>query len=375
VIVLQYLFYFLRRRFKSDAENAMRDIAMCKQLAAFQTQMIDGKIPRPKVTEQFRELWIFLSQNFDGWKEALVLVKPETVLRWYRRKFKDHWRQKSQGRSKISREVIEQIKQMHRENPTLSPEKIHERLVNMNIYDVPAPNTIAKYIKRKRKPPTDRQRQSWLTFLRNQAKCIWAIDFATVVTLKFEVLHVLFVISHDRRRIEHFAVTKHPSGNWVAQQMRNATPFGRQPKYLIHDNAPVFACKFFQGFLIRLGIISKRITPHSPWQNGVIERLIGTVRRDLLDHVIPLNEKHLTILLKEYVGYYNNVRTHQALAGGTPIKREPPPSRNMGEGYGFKGKAYSRRALSQLRKTPPRRNRLNTHMPSHYHILTMACFT
>ena len=107
--------------------------------------------------------------------------------------------------------------------------------------------------------------------------------------------------------------------------MRNATPYGRQPQYLIHDNDPVFTCKFFQGVLVRLGIRTKRITPRCPWQNGIAKRFIGTVRRDLLDHVIPLNEKHLTGLLKEYVAYYNNTRTHQALDGGTPIQREPPP--------------------------------------------------
>jgi len=325
VLALEFLFYFLRQFFSSDAENAMRELAMNKQLATFQAQMIDRKIPRPKVTKQFHEFWIFLSQNFDCWKEVLVMFKPDTVLGWNRRRFKNYWRQKSQGRPNVSREVIAKIKQIHRENPTLSPEKIHERLVDMNIYDAPAPNTIAKYIKCKRKPPTERQRQSWLTFLRNEAKGIWAIDFATVVTLRFEVLYVLFVVSHDRRRIEHFAVTAQPSGNWVAQQMRNATPYGRQPKYLIHDNDPVLTCRFFQGFLARLGIISKRITPRSPWQNGVAERLIGIVRRELFDHVILLNEKHLTVLLKEYVEYYNHVRTHQALDGGTPIKREPPP--------------------------------------------------
>ena len=311
--------------FKSKAQLIREIAALRSQLAAFQAQMVDGKIPKPRLTEQFREFWVFLSQNFEGWEKILVLAKPATVAGWNKRRFKNHWRRKSQGRPRVSCEVITQIKRIHRDNPTLSPEKIHERLVDMNIYDAPAPNTIAKYIKCKRKPLTERQRQSWLTFLRNEAKGIWAIDFATVVTLRFEVLYVLFVVSHDRRRIEHFAVTAQPSGNWVAQQMRNATPYGRQPKYLIHDNDPVLTCRFFQGFLARLGIISKRITPRSPWQNGVAERLIGIVRRELFDHVILLNEKHLTVLLKEYVEYYNHVRTHQALDGGTPIKREPPP--------------------------------------------------
>ena len=325
MVALEFLFHFLRRCFKSDSENALELKALRSQLAIIQAQILDKKLTKPNTTKHFRELWIFLSKRLDGWKDALMLVKPETVLKWYERRFKARWRRKSQGRPRVSVEIIALIKRIHKENPTLSPEKIHERLVDLNICDAPAPNTIAKYIKPKRKPPTDRQRQSWKTFLRNHAKGIWALDFATVVTLRFKVLHVLFVVSHDRRRIEHFAVTEQPSGNWVAQQMRNATPFGRQPKYLIHDNDPVLTCRFFQGFLARLGVISKRITPRSPWQNGIAERLIGIVRRDLLDHVIPINERHLMILLKEYVEYYNNVRTHQALDGGTPCMREPPP--------------------------------------------------
>jgi len=255
-----------------------------------------------------------------------MLVKPETVLAWHRRGFKFYWRQKCKGgRPEISHETIALIRKIHQENPALSPEKIHERLVALNIMDAPAPNTIAKYIHLKRKPPTEKQKQSWKSFLYNNSKCLWAMDFATVATLGFKVLHVLFIISHDRRRIEHFAVTHNPSGAWMAQQMRNATPFGRQPKYLIHDNDPVFACKYFQGFLARLGIVSKRITPRCPWQNGVAERLVGIVRRELFDHVIPLNERHLSVLLKEYVAYYNNVRTHQALDGGTPVRKGKPP--------------------------------------------------
>ena len=321
----EFLFFCICACFKSKAELIKEVAALREQLAIVYTQIVDGKIPKPRATKQFREFWVFLSQNFDGWKEVLVLFKVDTVLGWHKLGFKNYWRRKSQGRPKISREVITKIKQIHRENPTLSPEKIYERLVNMNILDAPAPNTIAKYIKCKRKPPTARRGQSWLTFTRNHAKKIWSIDFATVVTFDFKVLYVFFVISHERRQIEHVAVTAHPSGNWAAQQMRNATPYGRQPKYLIHDNDPVLTCKFFQGFLIRLGIISKRITPRSPWQNGVAERLIGIVRRELLDHVIPRNEQHLNVLLKEYVEYYNNVRTHQALDGGTPIEREPPP--------------------------------------------------
>jgi transposase InsO family protein len=255
-----------------------------------------------------------------------MLVKPETVLRWHKRMVKQHWKRKSQGgRPKVSCSTISLIKRIHKENPTLSPEKIHERIVNMNIFDAPAPNTIAKYIRAKRKPPSDKQTQSWKSFLHNHAKGIWAMDFATVSTLTFRTLHVLIILAHDRRRIVHFAVTENPSAQWMIQQIRNATPFGIQPIYLLHDNSSIFIEKHFQRFIANLSIKSKRITPYSPWQNGICERLIGIMRRELFDHIIPLNERHLESLLKEYVEYYNNIRTHQALNGETPVKSTPLP--------------------------------------------------
>jgi transposase InsO family protein len=145
--------------------------------------------------------------------------------------------------------------------------------------DAPAPNTIAKYIRDNRKSPTEKQIQSWLSFLHNHVKGIWAMDFAVVSTLTFKVLYVLLVVSHDRRRIECCAVTANPSACWAIQQIRNAMPFGKQPKYLIHDNDPVSTTKFFQRFLSNYNIKSKKITFKSPWQNGVAERLVGIVRR------------------------------------------------------------------------------------------------
>ena len=139
------------------------------------------------------------------------------------------------------------------------------------------------------------------------------MDFAVVPTLTFKPLYVLLVISHDRRKIQHFAVTLHPTAQWMIQQIREATPFGRQPKYLIHDNDSIFLADQFQRFLIGCRIVSKHIGYHCPWQNGVCERLIGTLRRELLDDIIPLNQRHLEKLLVEYVAYYNTVRTHQAI--------------------------------------------------------------
>ena len=325
--IFQLLFLFARLCFSSNAQDKLEIISLRSQLAFFKCEIADGKRTKPRGNNLFRRLWVFLSKNLTGWQSALVLVTPETVIGWHKRAFKHYWRHKSQGgRPKTSPETISLIKRLHAENPTLSPEKIHERLVALNIADAPAPNTIAKYIRHKPKPPTEKQKQSWQTFLHNHATGIWSMDFFTVSTLTFRILYVLIIISHERRKIEYFAVTdSHATAQWVIQQIRNATSFGQQPKYLIHDNAPVFRSKLFRHFLSNCNIKSKRIAPFSPWQNGICERLVGIVRRELLDYIIPLNQRHLECLMKEYVEYYNNVRTHQTLDCETPIRSIPPP--------------------------------------------------
>ncbi len=152
------------------------------------------------------------------------------------------------------------------------------------------------------------------------------MDFFTVPTLYFKVLYVFILISHDRRKIEHFAITTNPSSAWVAQQIREATPFGETPKYLIHDNDATFTSRGFKTFLANANIKSKKTGYKCPWQNGVCERAVGILRQELLDHIIPINEKHLKYLLKEYIGnYYNSVRTHQGIDCQTPMLKEKLP--------------------------------------------------
>lgn len=208
----------------------------------------------------------------------------------------------------------------------LSPEKIYERLVDLAVIDVPAPNTIAKYIKNLRKPPTKKQQQSWKTFLNNHRKELWAIDFFIVPTLCFKVLYVFIIISHDRRKIEHFGVTANPSSAWVVQQIRESTPYGKTPKYLIHDNDSIFTSKILQEFLINSNIKAKKTAIRAPWQNGVCERMVKIARTELLNHVIPFNERHLESLLREYLQkYYHPVRTHQGINCQTPIQSIKPP--------------------------------------------------
>jgi len=306
----------------------LENLALRSQLALFEQQVLTGKQPKPQPTPAFRRLWVWLSKHWSEWRTALMLVKPDTVIRWHRMAFRWYWRRKSKprGRPTISMATIATIKRVHRENPLWSPERIHDQLVSLGLTDVPAPNTIAKYLPETRKPPSEQQRQSWHTFLANHRQDIWAMDYCTVPTLFFKVLYVLVIISHDRRVIKHIAVTAHPTADWIVQQLREATPFGEQPTYLIHDSDAVFVGKDVQRFLRGTGIKSKPIAYHAPWQNGVCERAHGSLRRELLDHLIPLNERHLQRMLTEYVRqYYNAARTHQGVERQTPVPPDSPP--------------------------------------------------
>ncbi len=164
-----------------------------------------------------------------------------------------------------------------------------------------------------------------MTFLDNHSKGIWAMDFFVVPTLCFQVLYVLLIVSHDRRKIIHFAVTANPSSAWVIQQIREVTPYGEIPDYLIHDNDSIFTATSLRQFLENTNIKDKRTSFRSPWQNGICERTIGILRQELFNHAIPINERHLERLLCEYIEkYYNPARTHQGINGQTPILSDKP---------------------------------------------------
>jgi transposase InsO family protein len=276
---------------------------------------------------------VMMSKWYPDWKSALVIVKPETVIGWHKTWSKFIWKRKSQkrrGRPKISMTTIAMIKRIHKGSPLLSPEKIHELLVNLNVTDAPAPNTIAKYFPATRKPPSEKQLQSWITFLQNEL--LWSMDLFTVVTIRFQVLYVLIIMSHSRRRIEQFGVTAHPTAAWVAQQIRNATPFGKQPKYLLHDNDSIFTSMHVQDFLTNANIKSVRTAYRSPWQNGICERAVGIIRREVLDHIIPFSERHLHRVLHQYIHkYYNPHRTHQGIGCQTPDRTPCLPKTTMAE--------------------------------------------
>jgi putative transposase len=319
---LCYLAQFLKLYLKSSLEIKLENIALRSQLALYVQRYEKENLTKPRPTQAFRQLWVFLSKHLGNWKDVLIIVKPDTVIKWHRSAFKFYWKQKSRkmGRPKISPATVSLIKRVHKENPLLSPEKIHEKLRILGIENPPAPNTIVKYLPSTRKPPSDKQIQSWKTFLKNHQHEIWATDFFTIPTLTFNVLYVLVIIHHQTRKIIHFNVTTNPTAEWTIQQFRNATPYGKVPNYLIHDNDPIFCSKAFQAFLTSSEITTKKTAYRSPWQNPYAERAIGTIKRELTDQVIPLNEQHMRHLLREYINnYYNTDRTHQGIGGKTPV--------------------------------------------------------
>ena len=263
-----------------------------------------------------------LRRVWPGWKRALILVQPETVVRWHRAGFKLYWawisrRRAQAGRKCVSRELRELIFRMVAENPTWGAPRIHGELKMLG-FDI-SERTVLRWMRRAPRNPEPAKR--WTAFLNNHREAIAAMDFFTVPTLTFSVLYCFFVIAHDRRRILHFNVTQHPSSVWVIQQLREAFPYDSAPSYLIFDRGANFNEEVID-IVKSFGIQPKRTSFRSPWQNGVAERWVGSCRRDLIDHVIVVNQRHLKRLIHDYIRYYHEDRTHLGLKKGTPAGRE-----------------------------------------------------
>jgi transposase InsO family protein len=265
-----------------------------------------------------RLLFVWLYRLWPGVIEAMAIVRPETVLRWHRDGFRACWRWKSRsrhGRPRVPREVRELIRQMSLANRLWGAPRIHGELLKLGIGV--AQSTVAKYMVKHRRPPL----QSWATFLRNHADGIAAADLLVVPTIDFRLLYCLIVLGHGRRRLVHYAVTAHPTDEWMARQIVEAFPWDEAPTYLVRDRDAAYG-EVVKRRLRGLGIRDRPIAPRSPWQNGHVERLIGS-----LDHVIVLSELHLRRIMKNYVTYYNAARTHLALGKDAPIRR---PVERMG---------------------------------------------
>jgi transposase InsO family protein len=272
---------------------------------------------RPRLKATDRLIFVCLYWLFPSLIDASIVFQPETLLRWHRCGFRLFWRWKSRqrvGRPALSANVRSLVRQISRENPLWGAPRIHGELLKLGIEI--AQSTVAKYMVRRRWPPS----QGWKTFIRNHAPDIAAIDLFVVRTIGFKLLYGLAIIHLERRRLVWTNVTANPTSEWIARQITEAFPWDQAPSYLIRDRDSSY------GIVVRkriraMGIRDRPTAPRSPWQNGYIERLIGSIRRECLDHVLVMGEAHLRRILSAYADYYNRVRTHLALDKDAPLGR------------------------------------------------------
>ena len=299
---------------KPRADLVLENLALRQQVAVLKNER-----PRAQVRAFDRAFWMVLGRVWSKWEDTLAIVRPETVVRWHRKGFKAFWHRKSargRGRPRKDPGIRQAILRVKIENPDWGAPKIHAELLKLG-FDV-AERTVSRYLPKEAPSPDAVER--WKTFLRNHREGIAAMDFFTVPTVSFAVMYVLFVIRHDRREIVHFAVTSQPSPQWVIQQLREAFPFDSAPEYLIFDRDGTFSPAVIDA-VSSMGIKPKRTAPRSPWQNGVAERWIGSCRREMIDHVVPLSRAHLERLIASYVDFYNVGRCHLFLEKDSPATR------------------------------------------------------
>ena len=255
-----------------------------------QIGVLQRSVKRPKLTTADRLLWVWLAGTWQDWKSGAFIVKASTVIGWHRKGFRLFWtwkiRRGKPGRGTIPKDVQELIRTISRQNPIWGAPKIHGELPKLGI-DI-GETSVSKYMVRRRRPPS----QTWSTFLDNHMKSLVSVDFFTVPTIRFQVLYVFLVLAHHRRRIVHFGVTAHPSAEWTAQQLREAFPWETAPRYLLRDRDRIFGLEFVNQ-VKAMGIKQVLSAPRSPWQRAYVERLIGTIRRECLDHMIIFSERCL----------------------------------------------------------------------------------
>ena len=294
----------------------LENLTLRQQLA-----VLKRKHPRPRLAAFDKLFWVLVRRFWAEWKQALIIVGPETVVRWHRSGFALYWRAISRarrivGRRRISKEVRDLIFRMVTENSTWGAPRIHGELLMLG-FDV-SERTISRWMRRASSNPQAAKR--WLAFLRNHGEVIAAMDFFTVSTITCGVLYCFLIVDHGRRRIVNFNVTSHRTAGWIIQQLREAFPYQSAPRFLIFDRDAKY------GLEVPIAVRSMAIRPvrtsfQSPWQNGIAERWVESCRRDLLDHVIAFNERHLKRLLADYVRYYHEDRTHLGLQKQTPFGR------------------------------------------------------
>ncbi len=300
----------------ADLARPKSDLILENALLRQQLVILHRQVKRPHFNRRERFWLLVLASRVAHWKQALVLLQPDTLLRWHREGFRLFWKHKSKPKTrppKIPLETIELIQRMAKENHLWGAERIQGELLKLGIQV--AKRTIQRYIRPMR--VTTPRVQTWSTFLKNHAQDIWSCDFLPVVDLWFQTVYLFFIIELGSRRVVHFGVTRHPTEAWTAQQLREATPYGEGPKYLIRDNDTKFGMAFDQ-VAKTTGIEVLRIPYRAPRANAICERFMGSVRRECLDHLLILSEGQLYRVMCDYVAYFNRARPHQGLGQKIP---------------------------------------------------------
>lgn len=298
---------------RGHQELVFENIALRHQLRTLQRS-----VRRPRFRARDRMFWILLANIWRRWRTALVLVQPDTVVRWHRDWLRRRWtrcsRRTRDGRPTVAREIRVLVCEDATANPLWGAPRIHGELLKLGL-DV-AERTVSRLLPRRRRPPS----QTWRTFLTNHVAATVSMDFFIVPTLTGRVLFVLALLSHERRRVVHFNIAEHPTATWTAQQIVEAFPNDTVPRWLLRDRDRIYG-DVFRRRVAGMGIAEVVSSPASPWQNPYVERLIGSMRRECLDHVIILNEMHLRRVLAAYLLYYHQTRTHLGLKKDAPASR------------------------------------------------------
>jgi transposase InsO family protein len=318
ITVLSALISLLSFRLGGRASLELEIVALRHQVAVLRRQ----RPGRPKLFRADRLLWVCLYRLWPQALNAMVLVKPATVIQWHRKGFGLYWRWRSRakwpGRPRLGADIRALIRQMSIANPLWGAPRIHGELLKLGI--VVSQPTVGRYMPWRPKVPSP----TWRSFLHNHMHDTVAIDMFVVATATFRLLYAVIVLGHDRRRIVHFNVTQNPTQVWLARQITEAFPWDMAPRYMLWDRDASYG-PTFRDRLQAIGIKEVVTAPRSPWQNAYVERVIGSVRRDCLDHLIIFDERHLRGVLSSYTRYYNGARTHLSLDKDCPESRPIHP--------------------------------------------------
>jgi putative transposase len=330
----------------SDITRGHTDLVIENALLRQQLIVLNRQINRLQLTNPDRIRFVFLCRFTKFWKEALHIVQPDTLLRWHRELFGMYWRRKSQGKPKISPETIALIHKMAGENQLWGAERIRGELLKLGI-DV-SKRTIQRYMPKEMKEHSSSH--NWATFLKNQAGNLWACDFTVVNDWLFRQWYVFVVMELKTRRIAHTGVTKYPTDEWTAQQLREAMPWGTGSKYLIRDRDRKYAVHFSA---VAAGIKELKTLYRTPQANGICERFMGSLRRECLDHVLIHDDKHLERVARGYTAYFNQERPHQGIDQRISDHYELPTSKSTS------GRITSKAILGGLHHSYSRTTYLN----------------